>query len=72
MYKLRSGKSGLLYKVQRCCPVIIKVGFLPGGGAGGAVTPYKSDGGARQKFSRTPLKVPESCFMGVSQIHFHL
>ena len=49
---------------------MIKVGFLPGGGVG--VTPYESDRGACPKFSRTPLKVPESCFMGVSQIHFHL
>ena len=35
----------------------------PGGGGGG--------GGARRKMSKTPLKLPESCFMGVSQIYFH-
>ena len=33
--------------------------------------PYNRVGRARRKISRTPLKVPESRFMGVSQIHFH-
>ena len=35
-------------------------------GLGGG-TPYKSDGGARQKILRTPTeRVSESCFMGMS------
>ena len=33
--------------------------------------PYKSNGGARQKFREHPQNVPESSFMGVSPIHFH-
>ena len=35
------------------------------------VLPYKSDGGARRKISRTTLKGIRIFFMGVSQSHFH-
>ena len=37
--------------------------MFPGGGGGGA-TPYKSDGGARRKISRTPLKGTRVLFYG--------
>ena len=45
--------------------------YLPPPGGGGRLLPYKSVVGARRKILETPLnRVPESCFMGVFQIHF--
>ena len=38
--------------------------MFPGGGGGGGPTPYKSDGDARRKISRTPLKGTRVLFYG--------
>ena len=56
-----------------------KKGYWPyqectgGGERGLEILPYKSVWGACRKKLRVkhPQKVPESCFMGMSQIHFH-
>ena len=43
-----------------------------GGGWGGwGYYPIKVTEVLVRKLREHPLKVPESCFMGVSQIHFH-
>ena len=46
-------------------------GKSPGDEVGGGVLTYKSDGVLVGKFREHLQKVPESCFMGVSQIYFH-
>ena len=43
--------------------------LAPGEGGWG-VLPYKSDGSARRKISKTPQKGTRIFFMGVFQIHF--
>ena len=48
-------------------PYMAYTGMCPHG-----VLPHKSDGGSRRKILRTLLKRNETCFRGVSQIHFHL
>ena len=52
----------LLCDVAASLSYVCDVGH-PGGGGRGV--------GARRKMPKTPLKLPESCFMGVSQIYFH-
>ena len=40
-------------------------------GGGGGYYPIKVTEVLVRKLREHPLKVPESCFMGMSQIHFH-
>ena len=40
-------------------------------GPGGGHSPIKVTGVLVEKFREHPQKVPESCFMDMSQIHFH-
>ena len=63
--KSRSLSLTSAYTNINCC--VFKF-FSPGGGG---VLPYKSDGGARRKFSRTPLNGTRILFNGNVQIHFH-
>ena len=51
-------------------PETIFVSHIEGPGGGGH-SPIKVTGVLVEKFREHPQKVPESCFMDMSQIHFH-